>query len=632
MLNYIINLPRIVKQLVLMFLDSILIILVLLTSFAIRNGYWTIPSNEKGSLALLIFCVPLFAIPIFIKYGLYRTIIRFMGLNALWVIVQSVALYSLILGLILFMTDILGFPRAVIIINWLLATIVFGGSRLLLMWILNELSIKSNLVYKNVVIYGAGSAGRQLSIALAHSNEYNPIALIDDNSSIHGKSIKGLEVVSPINLDALIEENNVTEIFLAIPSVSRKRRNEIINFLAPYPALVRSLPGVSELAQGKIQISDLYEISIEDLLGRASVPATANNKLLSLNIKDKVVLVTGAGGSIGSELCRQIVFLKPKKLILYDISESSLYLIDQELIDINMRDIEIFPVIGSIADKHRLNDINNYYGVQTIYHAAAYKHVPLVEYNKSQGILNNVIGTLRVAEAAILGNVETFVLISTDKAVRPTSIMGASKRVAELILQALNKEHSNICFTMVRFGNVLNSSGSVIPLFKKQIKAGGPVTVTHSDIVRYFMTIPEAVELVIQAGAMAKGGEVFVLDMGEPIRINDLAEKMIKLSGLEVLDNNNPNGDIEIQYTGLRPGEKLYEELLVNGNFSFTENKLIMCAKEEMLSWDKLEPVLAQIEEFAKNDETKEIYKLLSQLVPEYNPIFNDLDKLRIDN
>ena len=339
--------------------------------------------------------------------------------------------------------------------------------------------------------------------------------------------------------------------------------------------------------------------------------------------------MTGAGGSIGSELCRQIVLLKPEKLILYDISESSLYIIEQELLNINVYNLEIFPIIGSITDKDRLKYICNYYKVQTIYHAAAYKHVPLVEYNQSQGVLNNAIGTMIAAEAAISSNVETFVLISTDKSVRPTSVMGVSKRVAELVLQALDKEHHNTCFTMVRFGNVLDSSGSVIPLFKKQIKAGGPITVTHSNVERYFMTIPEAVELVIQAGAMAKGGEVFVLDMGEPIRIYDLAVKMIKLSGLQVIDENNPDGDIEIQYTGLRPGEKLYEELLVNSNFSLTENKLSMRAEEEMISWYELEPVLAQIKEAAMNSENGKTNKLLSQLVPQFKPASNGFDMRR---
>ena len=343
-----------------------------------------------------------------------------------------------------------------------------------------------------------------------------------------------------------------------------------------------------------------------------------------------MVLVTGAGGSIGSELCRQILSLKPKILVLYDMSESSLYQIEQELLSIGLDNVEMVPIIGSVADRDRMEYVCNYYAVKTIYHAAAYKHVPLVEFNPSQGILNNSIGTMLAAKAAIAANVETFVLISTDKAVRPTNVMGASKRVAELILQALDKEHHNTCFTMVRFGNVLDSSGSVIPLFKKQIQAGGPVTVTHANVVRYFMTIPEAVELVIQAGAMSKGGEVFVLDMGEPIRIYDLAVKMIQLSGLVVLDENNPQGDIEIHYTGLRPGEKLYEELLVGGNFTHTENELIIRSEEEMIDWDQLEPMLNIIQEDATsidgNTDKEKIYKSLKQIVPQFNPSSNSFD------
>ena len=376
------------------------------------------------------------------------------------------------------------------------------------------------------------------------------------------------------------------------------------------------MPGVAELAQGKVKVNDLLEIDLSDLLGRDSVKP--NKELFEKNISNKVVMVTGAGGSIGSELCRQIVSLKPRMLVLYELSEPALYQIDQELKDNNEFNIEVCPILGTVADKDRALKIFEYYGVQTIYHAAAYKHVPLVEYNSSQGFFNNAIGTKLLAEAAITSNVETFVLISTDKAVRPTNYMGASKRAAEMVLQAFAEQTHNTCFTMVRFGNVLDSSGSVIPLFKKQIKEGGPLTVTHTDIVRYFMMIPEAVELVIQAGAMAEGGEVFVLDMGEPVRIYDLAVKMINLSGLELLDENNPEGDIGIHYTGLRPGEKLYEELLIDGKFSETENKLIMRTEEGMMPWDKLEPILTEIHNKGTYTKTKELYKLIKKIVPEF--------------
>jgi FlaA1/EpsC-like NDP-sugar epimerase len=492
--------------------------------------------------------------------------------------------------------------------------IVIGGSRLLARWLLSEVNVNNN----NVLIYGAGTAGRQLSTALNHTSEYKTVAFIDDARDIYHHSINGLKVYSKDDLEYLIERKNIKEVLLAIPSISRIRRTEIINYLETYPVKVRSLPSVSELAKGKVKVNDLLEIDVRDLLGRDAVKP--NSKLLKTNIFKKSVLVTGAGGSIGSELCRQILFLKPKKIILYDISESSIYLIEQELKNIDKSNVEIFPVLGSIANTQRMKVVCKDYGVQTIYHAAAYKHVPLVELNPTQGVLNNVIGTMSTAKAAIDSNVETFVLISTDKAVRPTNVMGASKRVAELVLQALAKQHHNTCFTMVRFGNVLDSSGSVIPLFRKQIKQGGPVTVTHKDIVRYFMTIPEAVELVIQAGALAKGGEVFVLDMGEPIRIYDLAVKMIKLSGLHVLDENNLGGDIEIKYTGLRAGEKLFEELLVGYKSSPTENKLILRAEEKMISWDKLEPILTEIKEASIGTEIDKTYKLLKKLVPEFNP------------
>jgi len=593
-----------------LFFDIIAVILSLLAAFSIRLDQWFFPSGDVD-LLLSILLAPVFLLPIFFRFGLYNDVIRYLGLKEIWRIIQAVSLYVILWGIVIFMGAIEGVPRSVILINWLLLVMAICGSRFFARWLLSEVNTNNN-----VLIYGAGSSGRQLSRALTYSNEYNPIAFIDDESKLYGQSINGLKVHSKDDLKALIEKKNIKEVFLAIPSISRIQRNEIIGYLESYSVLVRSLPSVSELAQGKVQINDLLEIDIKDLLGRESV--SPNKDLLKTNITEKVVLVTGAGGSIGSELCRQILSLKPKKIVLYEISESSLYLTEQELINMKFFDVEVFPVIGSVGDESRLRNICKYYGVQTIYHAAAYKHVPLVEFNQSQGILNNTIGTLSAAKAAISSNVETFVLISTDKAVRPANVMGASKRVAELILQAFAKQPHETCFTMVRFGNVLNSSGSVIPLFKKQIKEGGPITVTHADIVRYFMSIPEAVELVLQAGAMAKGGEVFVLDMGKPIRIYDLAEKMIKLSGLQIINENNPNGDIEIQYTGLRPGEKLYEELLVNGKFTLTDNKLIMCAEEEMISWDELEPILDKIKDAALNTEINKLYKLLNQLIPEF--------------
>ena len=618
MIKNLLKLPRKNKQALIFTFDLIAIIGSIFCAFSLRLGYWYYPV-EDNSLLVLIFASPLLALPIFIRFKLYHQVVRYLSFKALWFILQAVSLYAILWGLIIFMTAQEVVPRSVILINWLLVIISIGGSRLFARWLLEI----NNSSYKtNVLIYGAGSAGRQLSTALKESKEYKPVAFIDDARELNHHSIQGLDVFSQNDLSDLIKRKNIKEVLLAIPSLSRSRRREIVNSLEPYPVIVRSLPGVVELAQGKVKVNDLLEIDIRDLLGRESVPS--NIDLLKTNIAKKIVLVTGAGGSIGSELSRQILFLKPKKLILYDISESSLYQIEQELKNISPTNIEVIPIIGSVADLLRMKLIFKDYGIQTIYHAAAYKHVPLVEQNPTQGILNNSIGTMITAEAAIYANVETFVLISTDKAVRPTSVMGATKRIAELVLQALDKKQHKTCFTMVRFGNVLDSSGSVIPLFKKQIKTGGPVTVTHPDVVRYFMTIPEAVELVIQAGAMANGGEVFVLDMGKPIRIYDLAVKMIKLSGLELLSSDNPKGDVEIQYTGLRPGEKLYEELLVDGNFNTTENKLIMRAEEEMLSWDKLEPVLAEIKEAATKSEMKKSYKLLKQLVPQFNLTTND--------
>jgi len=610
MIQTLLQFPRKIKQAIMLFFDIFAVILSLLAAFSIRLDQWFFPVGDVD-LLFSIFLAPIFLLPIFFRFGLYNNVIRYLGLKEIWRIIQAVSLYVILWGIVIFMGAIEGVPRSVIVINWLLLVMAICGSRFFARWLLLEINNNNN-----VLIYGAGSSGRQLTRALTYSNDHKPIAFIDDESKLHGQSINGLKVYSKDDLKALIEKKNIKEVFIAIPSISRIQRNEIIGYLESYSLLVRSLPSVSELAQGKVKINDLLEIDINDLLGRESV--SPNKDLLKTNITEKVVLVTGAGGSIGSELCRQIMSLKPKKIVLYEISESSLYLTEQELINMKFFDVEVFPVIGSVGDESRLRNICKYYGVQTIYHTAAYKHVPLVEFNQSQGILNNTIGTLSAAKAAISSNVETFVLISTDKAVRPTNVMGASKRVAELILQAFSKQSHSTCFTMVRFGNVLNSSGSVIPLFKKQIKEGGPITVTHADIVRYFMSIPEAVELVIQAGAMAKGGEVFVLDMGKPIRIYDLAEKMIKLSGLQIINENNPNGDIEIKYTGLRPGEKLYEELLVNGKFSLTDNKLIMCAEEEMINWDDLEPILDEIKDAAINTKINKIYKLLNQLIPEF--------------
>jgi len=603
------------------FLDSFILILVLLASFYLRLGYAYWPSNSL--LYLFIFGSPLIAIPIFYRFGLYKSIVRFIGLKSVWTISKAVSLYALLWGILslMFSPDGTGFdsiPRSVILINWLLAIVLIGSSRLFARWFITVILDDKIVNIKRVVIYGAGNAGRQLSLALSQTGNYLPIAFIDDSNDIQRQFINSLEVYAPSDCKKIIKKFNVSEVFLALPSITRLRRREIIDFLNQFPIHVKILPSVSNIAEGKVRVDDLLEIDIADLLGRDST--RPNQKLLTIKITNKVVLITGAGGSIGSELCRQIIFLKPRQIILFENSEASLYHIEQELIKLKLSNIEITPVIGSITDSLRMKNIFRSYGVQTIYHAAAYKHVPLVEFNQSQGVINNSIGTMLAAKAAIDENVETFVLISTDKAVRPTSTMGASKRVAELVLQALSKKYGTTCLTMVRFGNVLDSSGSVIPLFKKQIKEGGPITVTDINMVRYFMTIPESVELVIQAGSMGKGGDVFVLDMGEPIKIYDLALKMIQLSGLQLLSITNPKGDIEIIFTGLRPGEKLYEELLVGNNVSETENARIMRAKEKMIEWEVLKPLLDQLNTASENDDLRKIRELLIEIVPEFKP------------
>ena len=585
-------------------------------SFSIRLGYFYLPEN--GLIYWAVFGAPIIAVPVFVRFGLYRAVIRYIGFKALWSIVQAVSLYALLWSMIGLLASVDGIPRSVILINWLLGIVIIAGSRMTARWLLSGTGIRQNIAgITNVVIYGAGSSGRQLSTALMQSREFKTMAFIDNDSELLGQSIHGINVVPRDDLEQLIKTKNVTEVLLAIPSLSRAQRNEIIHFLEPYQVLVRSLPSVVELTQGKLRVADLREVSIKDLLGRD--PVAANSELLGLNITNKVVMVTGAGGSIGAELCRQILGLKPQALVLLDQSEFALYGIHKELVDVGMPNVEILPLLGSVTSRKRLSHILQRLSVNTIYHAAAFKHVPMVESNNAEGVSNNVFGTLNCAQVAIDHGVDTFVLVSTDKAVRPTNTMGATKRVSELVLQALAVGHST-CFSMVRFGNVLDSSGSVVPLFREQIKEGGPVTVTDPEIQRYFMSIPEAVELVIQAGAMAKGGDVFVLDMGEPVRILDLAEKMVRLSGLSLKDKLHPDGDIEIKFTGLRPGEKLYEELLIGGNVSKTDNPMILRAEEEMLAWDDLKLILDGLQEAVDSGDQGKLRQLLIKAVPVFKP------------
>ncbi|WP_416678708.1 polysaccharide biosynthesis protein [Candidatus Pseudothioglobus sp. Uisw_016] len=629
MLRKIIHLSRVKKQIIMSFCDAIIIVFVLLMAFSLRLGEWYAP---EGEVSLIIFGAPLIAIPVFIQFGLYRAIIRYIDFKALWSVVKAVSLYALIWGVITLMAAIDSLPRSVILINWVLSILLIGGLRIFAHAIfsrnfkLSVLNIQNKNNQKRVLIYGAGEAGIQLSSALGHSSEFNLVGFVDDAKELHGKNIRGLNIYSANDICNIIERLKVEELLLAIPSASRSKRVSIINALEPYSVIVRMLPGVSELAKGKVSVGDLREVSMDDLLGRDSVQS--NKKLLGKNITNKVVMVTGAGGSIGSELCRQIKFLKPKLLILYEMSEFALYEIEKELLISTTINITIYPILGSVNNRARLENIFSHFGVNTIYHAAAYKHVPMVEYNNTEGINNNIFGTLNCAQAAISTGVETFVLISTDKAVRPTNTMGATKRFAELVLQALSSKNNNTLFSIVRFGNVLGSSGSVIPLFKKQIKNGGPVTVTDPNIIRYFMTITEAVELVIQSGSMGEGGDVFVLDMGEQVKIDDLAKKMIKLSGLQIKDDLNPDGDIEIKYTGLRPGEKLFEELLIGKNTSETDNPRIMRAKEEMMEWTRLEGILDELRIAINENNYLKLRELLIQAVPLFKPQCDIIDIL----
>ena len=620
------------------FTDSILLILILWASYSIRLDLFYLPKDDT---IRLILAAPIIGIAIFSKFGLYKSVIRHIDIKSLWFLFLAVSLYSILWGLFssFMRADFIRekgfliefFPRSVLIINWLLALIVIGGIRIFARYIFNahiKFSIFNSKSEKNlenlddnksrVLIYGAGSAGVQLASALNNSNKLQSVGFIDDNKDLQGSSISGLKISPVDDIENLIIKYKVNEVLIAMPSASRSDRFNIIDKLERYPVMVRTLPGLTEIAQGKVKIDDLLQVSIKDLLGRKSVEP--NEMLLGKNITNKIVLVTGAGGSIGSELCRQIIFLKPTALILYEMNELALYSIDKELSELNMGRFKVYPLLGSVNNKSRLNNLLKRFKVDTIYHAAAYKHVPMVEFNNTEGIENNIFGTLNCAAAAIESGVKNFVLISTDKAVRPTNTMGATKRVAELILQAFSTNQNITTFCMVRFGNVLGSSGSVIPLFKKQILDGGPVTVTDKNIIRYFMTVTEAVELTIQAGAMGTGGDVFVLDMGKPVKIKELAEKLIRLSGLKVKDEISPEGDIEIKYTGLRAGEKLYEELLIGDNVSETENPLIMRAKEDMYNWVDLKIMLDNLSTSNNNSEQLRSREILKQLVSGFKP------------
>ncbi|PSV22649.1 nucleoside-diphosphate sugar epimerase [Photobacterium leiognathi subsp. mandapamensis] len=592
-MNKILSLSRPKKRIISCLCDAIFIGVAYFLSFFVRlDNVDAIYSVEiwKGLIPLIF--VTIFA---FSQLGLYRAILRYLTFQAL-LVVSLGALISMLsfYGLRFYIDDLV--PRTVPVIFATFLALLAGGSRLIMRnYIANRNIAKSER--QNTIIYGAGTTGRQLCFTLRNSKEYKPMAFVDRDDTLLNTNIMGLRVFHSENISSAIKKYNISKVLLALPSASRSERKEVLQHLEPLSVEVQTVPDVEDILSGKAKIDELRDVPIEDLLGRD--PVEPDTELLTANILNKVVMVTGAGGSIGSELCRQIIKQKPIKLLLFEVSEYSLYSIEKELVETVKKEglnVEVYPLLGSVQRENRLQVVMEAFQVQTLYHAAAYKHVPMVEFNVIEGVRNNVFGTLYTAQAAIASGVETFVLISTDKAVRPTNVMGTTKRMAELALQALAEQRSSTRFCMVRFGNVLGSSGSVIPLFKRQIKEGGPVTVTDKDIIRYFMTIPEAAQLVIQAGAMGKGGDVFVLDMGEPVKIAELAGKLINLSGLEVKDDNNPNGDIEIQYTGLRPGEKLYEELLIGDNVAKTRHQRIMTADEIYLPWSKLEPLLQRLD------------------------------------
>lgn len=621
--------PRSIKRTITVSFDFFVVIFSLWLALSLRYSEFHIPAQ---SVWWVFLAAPAIAIPVFIKFGLYRAIIRYLGMQAIWTVVKATMLYEILFALLILMSNVQGIPRTVYAIQVILLLIIVGGTRLIARWWINSMENGSNHTARNkklvppVIIYGAGASGMQLASALKQSYQYRPVAFIDDAVEFHNHQINGLTVFPFTKLSHLIELHGVTDLFLALPSVARGRRNELIRLLEPYSLHVRTLPSLIDLADGKVNVSDIQEVDIADLLGREAVAPIKD--LLQANITNKIVMVTGAGGSIGSELCRTIIRLKPLSLVLYELNEFSLYAIERELESLDTG-VPIFALLGNVQDQNRIESVCLRFKINTIYHAAAYKHVPMVEKNTSEGIKNNVFGTLSCVKAAIVSKVETFVLISTDKAVRPTNMMGATKRFAELILQALAGEQSDTRLIMVRFGNVLGSSGSVVPLFREQIANGGPITVTDSRIIRYFMSIAEAAELVIQAGAMGKGGDVFVLDMGEPLRIVDLAKRMIHLSGYIEKDQKHPEGDIEIIYTGLRLGEKLYEELLIGDNVTDTSHSKIMRAEEKVILWSELNDILLRLQNINDKYNTEEVRAIFLDHVDGFKPQCNNQDWIK---
>lgn len=621
------RLSRNAKRAILLFADIAALIFSLWSAFALRFSDWWPAQYIEPAWPLFIF-IPLFGVAVFIKLGLYRAVIRFMNVKVLQSIALGVAL--IIAGAYAFaqLIGLTSVPRSIPIIFGLSAWLYLGGSRLIIRsyyhWLISHYTKR-----ERVVIYGAGGAGSQLALLLQGGAEYTPVAFVDDDKALWRGQVQGLPVFDPSTLAEIIKDKQIEVLLLALPHTSEARRSAILRQVSELPVHVKTMPSMPEIIAGE-SLDDLREVEVEDLLGRDQVAPEMG--LIERSIANKSVCITGAGGSIGSELARQAVTNGAKSVVLLEQSEFALYDIESELsklaIDANP-DCSIYPILGSVLDYDRVVQVFEQFEIQTVYHAAAYKHVPIVEHNVLQGVLNNSIGTETVALAAKAVGVERFVLISTDKAVRPTNVMGATKRLAEMVVQLIASEnHTDTIFSMVRFGNVLGSSGSVVPLFKKQIAGGGPVTVTHPEINRYFMTIPEAASLVIQAGSMAKGGDVFVLDMGEPVKIADLARQMIRLSGRTVKDGDNPEGDIEVVYSGLRPGEKLYEELLIGDNASGTLHPRILTADEEFAPRERLDSILRGMRQAIEKSDSSAARNLLIEIVTDFKPSSSNVDLL----
>lgn len=633
----ILNWPPRIKRLAVMATDTVLALLAMWLAFTLRLDTLHWPSPHQW---VVYAAAPLLSIPLFAHFGLYRAILRYAGLSALSAAAKATALYVVLLSAVLLALQKSGLPvvpRSLGILQPLIFLILVVASRTAARSLLDHLAHQRGRSHgMRLLVYGAGSAGAQMAAAMASARQPDRLlGFVDDDPGKAGRSINGTRVHTAADLPALVPRLRITDILLALPSATRERRNQIIQRLQPLGVRVRTLPGLADLASGRVSVRDIRELDIEDLLGREPVPPSP--ELLARNLTGRTVLVTGAGGSIGSELCRQIVREKPERLLLLDHSEFALYSIHEELRALCVLQgacIELIPVLGSVVHYARLATLCRTWRPASVYHAAAYKHVPLVEDNATEGVMNNVLGTLNLARAAIASGVEHFVLVSTDKAVRPTNVMGTSKRVAEMILQALAASPvvgfdtpadagaevftRTTQFSMVRFGNVLDSSGSVVPLFRRQLAAGGPLTVTHAEVTRYFMTITEAAQLVLQAGAMARGGDVFVLEMGPPVKIYDLALRMLRLAGLSQRDSAHPQGDIEVTITGLRPGEKLFEELLIGDNPEPTEHQRILRAQEQFLPWPELQGPLQMLTDAARHGENARMFTILRQLVPEF--------------